>query len=167
MARGQAEDVDVRPKRDALSLLHQDHERAQSLYEGFQTAGGDDRFFLASRILRTLEQHARIEAQIFYPVVQARATTREGEQGDLLVRTALEEHDVLHGQMAKVKDMLMREEGFELQFDNLMGQVQQHVAREEEELFPLARNLFTEDELMLMADDIRRLKLEVDSTLAA
>src|SRR5262249_40125519 len=47
----------LRRRQDALCLLRRDHERAQSFYEGFQTAGGDDRYFLASRILRLLEQH--------------------------------------------------------------------------------------------------------------
>ena len=126
---------------DALSLLHWDHEQAQSLYEGFQTAGGDDRYFLASRILKTLEQHAKIERELVYPVIQARAMKQNHKQGEALARTAFRDHQALLKRVAKIKDLLIQDEGYQARIDELMEQVQHHVEQEEQELFPIRVHL--------------------------
>lgn len=159
---------EARSKRrdDALSLLRRDHERAQSLYDGFQTAGGDDRYFLASRIVRVLEQHANIEEEVFYPVILARASTRD-HHGEDLVRRSMKDHEAARKRITKVKDTLEHDEGYQVQLDELMKLVFRHAEEEEKELFPIARDLLSDAELMEIGDDIRRMKPEDDATLAA
>jgi len=159
---------EARSKRrdDALSLLRRDHERAQSLYDGFQTAGGDDRYFLASRIVRILEQHANIEEEVFYPVILALASTRD-HHGEDVIRRSMKDHEVARKRIMKVKDTLEHEEGYQVQLDELMKLVCRHAEEEEKELFPIARNLLSDTELMQIGDDIRRMKPEDDASLAA
>ncbi|HEU4684927.1 MAG TPA: hemerythrin domain-containing protein [Nitrospira sp.] len=167
MAQQQPREARVKRKEDALSLLRRDHEQAQSLYEGFQTAGGDDLYFLASRILRSLDQHARLEEELFYPVIHAKAARRGQREGEELVRAALREHQTLQKRMGKVRDILAHDEGYQAQIDDLMEEVRRHVEEEERSLFPMARALLDEQELMQLADDLHRMKQEVDSRLAA
>ena len=154
-------------KEDALSLLRRDHEQAQSLYEGFQTAGGDDRYFLASRILRLLEQHARVEAELFYPVIQVKSVKGGDTAGLESVEAALQDHRTLEKLIGRVRDALAHDEGYHSQIDDLMEQVRRHVEDQERKMFPIARTLLTENELMHLAEDIYRMKQEVDSRLAA
>jgi iron-sulfur cluster repair protein YtfE (RIC family) len=157
----------VKFRQDALSLLRRDHEQTQSLYEGFQTAGGDDRYFLASRILRSLEQHARLEEELFYPVIQAKSAKSGHKAAEESVRTALRDHQALSKRMAKVRDVLAHDEGYHVQIDELMEEVRRHVDDEERHLFPLACALLDDREMVQLADDIHRMKQEVDSRLAA
>ena len=159
----------ARSKRrdDALSLLRRDHEQAQSLYEGFQTAGGDDRYFLASRIVRVLEQHASIEEEVFYPVVLALASRRDHRRGEELIRRSIKDHEAARKCMMKVRDTLEHDEGYQVQLDELMKLVCRHVEQEEKELFPIARSLLSDTELMEIGDDIRRMKPDDDASLVA
>jgi len=157
----------VRRRDDALSLLRRDHEQAQSLYEGFQTAGGDDRYFLTSRLMRTLEHYITVEDELFYPVILDQASKRDHRQGQELVRASMKEHQVWRKRITKVKDMLAHDEGYQAQLDELMEQVRRQAEQEEQELFPVVRVLLSDAELMQVADDIRRMKQEVESSLAA
>jgi len=157
----------LRRRQDALCLLRRDHERAQSLYEGFQTAGGDDRYFLASRILRLLEQHANIEEEVFYPVVLALASKRDQRRGEELVRRSMKDHEAVRKCILKVRDILEHDEGYQVQLDELMKLIGRHTEQEEKELFPIARNLLSDAELMEIGDDIRRMKPDDDTSLAA
>jgi hemerythrin superfamily protein len=166
MARQQREPRSTR-REDALSLLRRDHEQTQSLYEGFQTAGGDDRYFLASRIVRALEQHANIEEEVFYPVILALASKRGHRRGEELVRRSMKDHQTVRKHMTKMRDTLEHEEGYQIQLDELMKLVCQHAVEEEKELFAVARSLLNDAELMEIGDDIRRMKPEDDTTLAA
>jgi hemerythrin superfamily protein len=153
-------------KDDALSLLRREHEQTQSLYEGFQTAGGDDRYFLASRLLRMLEQHANIEEEVFYPVVLAFAAKRDYRRGEELVRRSMRDHEAVRKRIMKVRDTLEHDEGYQVPLDELMKLVCRHVEQEEQELFPIARAVLTDSELMEIGDDIRRMK-PLDASLAA
>lgn len=163
----QPREVRSKRKHDALSLLRREHEQTQSLYEGFQTAGGDDRYFLASRILRMLEQHATIEEDVFYPVMLAMASKRDHRRGEELVRKSIKDHEAVRKRIMKVKDTLEHDEGYQVQLDELMKLVCRHVEQEEEELFSIARTLLTDGELMEIGDDIRRMRPQDDASLAA
>src|SRR5262245_695392 len=123
-------------KHDALTLLQRDHEQAQGLYEGFQTAGGDDCYFLASRIVRLLEQHARLEEELFYPALQAKSLKEGAKLVQQSVQAALRDHRVIDKLIAKVRDRMAHDQGYHAQIDDLMEQVRHHVEEEERQIFP-------------------------------
>jgi hemerythrin-like domain-containing protein len=54
-----------------------------------------------------------------------------------------------------------------VQLDELMKLIGRHTEQEEKELFPIARNLLSDAELMEIGDDIRRMKPDDDTSLAA
>ncbi len=152
---------------DALAHLRRDHEQTQGLYEGFQTAGGDDRYFLASRIIRALEQHASLEEELFYPVILERANARNQGGAAEAVRAALKEHQEARRRITRIKDMLAHDEGYQVHLEDLMECVGRHVEEEEGQLFPLAKALLSDDELMQLGSDFRRMKPEGDARFAA
>jgi len=148
----------VKKREDALTLLLRDHERVRTLYEAFETAGGDDRYFIASRILRTLEQHGVMENELFYPVLAARI--RAADPGADALSSAPRNHQRLHQSIAQVRDVLAHDEEFQVEIDRLMADVCRHFEEEERVIFPLARRLLSGAELMQVADDIRRIREE-------
>jgi hemerythrin superfamily protein len=66
-----------------------------------------------------------------------------------------------------VRDSLEHDEGYQVQLDELMKLIGRHTEQEEKELFPIARNLLSDAELMEIGDDIRRMKPDDDTSLAA
>lgn len=150
--------MQVKKREDALALLLRDHERARTLYEAFETAGGDDRYFIASRILRILELHGQMENELFYPVLAARMST--ADPGAKALASAARDHEQLHKRIEQVRDVLAHDEEFQAEIDRLMADVSRHFEEEEQRIFPLARTLLSAAELMQVADDIHRMKEE-------
>jgi len=150
--------MQVKKRHDALGLLLRDHERVRTLYDAFETAGGDDRYFIASRILRSLEQHGLMENELFYPVLTARLST--ADPGAKVLLSAAQDHQQLHKRIAQVRDVLAHDEEFQVEIDRMMADVSRHFEEEERVIFPLARTLLSGAELMQVADDIHRMKEE-------
>jgi len=154
-------------QQTALELLQRDHENIQSEFEGFQTAGGDDRYFLANRVLRELELHARLEADVFYPAVQAHVDRQANRKSSTAMRTAWKGHQAIQAHLAKVKDSRTHDEAFIAQIDGLMQDVQRHMAMEEREVFPLVQALLGETALARLQRNIETRRDELDHELAA
>jgi len=154
-------------RQSALELLQRDHENIQSEFEGFQTAGGDDRYFLANRVLRELELHARVVADVLYPAVQAHVDRQANRKASTMMRTAWKEHQAMQAHLAKVKASRTHDEAFISQIDGLMQRVQRHMAMEERELFPLAQALLGDTGLARLQRNVEARREELDQDLAA
>ena len=153
--------------QSALELLQRDHENIQSEFEGFQTAGGDDRYFLANRVLRELELHARVEADVFYPALQAHVDRQADRKASTVMRTAWKEHQAVQDHLTKVKESRTHDEAFISQIDGLMLRVQRHMAMEERDVFPLAQALLGETGLARLQRNVEMRRDELDQDLAA
>lgn len=155
-----------RAEQNGLALLRAEHENIQSEYEGFQTSGGDDRYFLATRILRLLAQHAQLEADVLYPAVQQQAERQGHRKALALVRDALREHRAMDRHMDRLNDVT-QDDLFLRQVDDLMQDVHAHVEREEREMFPLAQTLLGESGLVRLWRDLRQRKDAIEQQFAA
>lgn len=155
-----------RTEQNGLALLRADHENLQSEYEGFQTSGGDDRYFLATRILRQLAQHAQLEADVFYPAVQRQADRQGHRKALALVREALREHRAMDRHMDRLNDVT-QDDLFLRQVEDLMQDVHAHVEREERDMFPLAQTLLGESGLVRLWRDLRQRKDAIEDQFAA
>lgn len=153
-------------EQNGLALLRVEHENLQSEYEGFQTAGGDDRYFLATRILRQLAQHAQLEADVFYPAVQRQAERQGHRKALALVRDALREHRAMDRHMDRLNDVT-QDDLFLRRVEDLMQDVHAHVEREERELFPLTQALLGESGLVRLWRDLRQRKDAIEDQFAA
>lgn len=150
-----------------FAILQEGHEDVQSEYEGFQTAGGDDRYFLANRILRELELHNLLEEEVFYPAVQKEVERRGHKKGAALMRATLKEHREVKDHLARVKASRAQDDRLTAQIDALMQRVQRHVQTEERDLFPLVHALLGEAGLMRLRQDVCERQRELEPRLAA
>jgi hemerythrin-like domain-containing protein len=150
-----------REETEGLAVLRADHEDLQSEYEGFETSGGDDRYFLASRILRGLARHAQLEAEVFYPAIQRQAERQGHRKATALLREALREHQAMEGDIDRLNDV-MQDDVFLRHVEDLMQQVRGHMEQEERELFPLAEMLLGEAGVMRLSRDLQQRKDEIE-----
>jgi hemerythrin superfamily protein len=133
MARGKpapADDDsdDIAP--DALSLLRRDHRLAEELFAEFARSAPQQLDPLARRICKMLRVHTQIEEELFYPVV-GRALTN-----DRLLADAVREHAQAQESIVRIESMTSENPAFHAEVTQLAGQIAEHVAKEEQELFP-------------------------------
>jgi len=144
----------------AIELLKSDHERVQSLFEDFETAGGEDKQILADRIMRELEVHAAIEEEVFYPALEAKAD----KHGKDLVAEALHEHKGVKEAIKELQDMPPDGEAFESKFHEMMQDIQHHVGEEEGQMFSAAEEALG-DTLEELGIEMQKRKQELMESL--
>ncbi len=152
---------------ELLAFLRDDHEDMLSQYEGFQTAGGDDRYFLANRILRKLELHSRVEEAVLYEAVREAAERPRDRKAAATVKALRQEHQAVKEHIRRVKESRAYDDRLTAQVDALMERVRRHAEREERELFPLADALLGQEALIRLRQDARQWQEEIEQQLAA
>jgi len=125
------------PSDQAVEMLKADHQRVHSLFEDYETAGGEDKTAIANKIMKELEIHSAIEEEIFYPAFREKS----GEQGQDMVTEALQEHQSVKTALKELKAMDSDDQTFEATFLDMMHDVEHHVGEEEGEMFPLAEEV--------------------------
>lgn len=126
--------------QDALQVLRSDHRRIEDMLMDCLRVAADehghapsaDRNGLLERLAARLQAHAQIEAELFYPALNADALTRDRAQLD---------HDELQGQLNELLAAKSPGEEFERRLLALAQRVRAHISLEEAQLFPLAAAL--------------------------
>lgn len=123
------DDNDIAP--DALSLLRRDHRLAEELFAEFARSAPQQLDPLARRICKMLRVHTQIEEELFYPAV-GRALTDDAT----LLTGAVREHEQATESIARIESMSSDHPQFRDQVAALAAHIGEHVAQEEQELFP-------------------------------
>jgi hemerythrin superfamily protein len=119
---------DIAP--DALSLLRRDHRLAEELFAEVARAAPLQLDPLVRRICKMLRVHAQIEEELFYPAV-GRALTDE-----TLLEHAVREHAQAKESIMRIESMSSDNPAVRAEIGLLSERVAEHVAKEEQELFP-------------------------------
>lgn len=123
---------------DAIKLLKEDHEKVKKLfreYEGLGDRAEKSKARIAEQVFMELDVHARIEEEIFYPAVDAKAD----KEGKKLVDEANEEHHVVKMLISEMQALTAGEDQFDAKFKVLTENVEHHIEEEEGEMFPDAQ----------------------------
>jgi len=126
--RAPTDDDDLAP--DALSLLRRDHRLAEELFTEFARSAPQQLDPLARRICKMLRVHTQIEEELFYPAV-SRALT-----DDPLLMHAEREHAQAKQSIVRIESMTSEDPAFGEEVTQLAARIGEHVAKEEQELFP-------------------------------
>lgn len=142
---------------DALTLLKEDHERVKGLFQAFEkTDDARGREMLFTQLLNELTIHERIEEEIFYPAVDERA--KEKELQDLVIESYVE-HDWVNRIAKDILDTDYDAEAWPAKLKVMKENVAHHAFEEEEgKLFPKVQELFSEQELRELGDEMMELK---------
>jgi hemerythrin superfamily protein len=141
---------------NALTLLKQDHQNVEALFERFEKAG--DQAFVEKRkivdkIIDQLSVHAVIEEQVLYPAIRAKLTDEVPS-----VLEALEEHHAVKMLLAEIEKLAPQAERFTPKVTVMIENVRHHVKEEEDELFPKVRDAFTVEELNELGEILEQAK---------
>ena len=119
---------------DALELLKQDHQAVKSLFDQIDDAeDAKQRKKLFDQIDTELNIHAHIEETVFYPEMQKIDELKE------MVEEALEEHQEVKTLLEEIEGLDPENEQFSASLEELMENVEHHVAEEEDEMFAKVR----------------------------
>jgi hemerythrin superfamily protein len=139
---------------DAISLLKTDHRKVKNLFARYESAGNfRTKHLIAAQVFTELELHAQLEEHIFYLAYEAMT----GKHGTQLVADSRLAHEHVRELMSELQGLELDEAAFEVKFQELMGIVREHVAEEENAMFPEAELLLA-DQLEDLMDQMVELK---------
>ena len=126
---------------DAISLLKTDHRKVKNLFARYESAGDfSTQHLIAKQVLTELTLHAHLEEHLFYPAYEAMT----GKHGTQLVADSRLEHEHVRELMIELQGIDRDEAAFEVKFHDLMGIVREHVAEEENVMFPEAEQMLAD-----------------------
>ena len=145
---------------DAITMLKADHRRVHDLFTQYESAGDiSTKQMLAEQVFTALEVHAQLEDNVFYPAYE----TMTGKNGTQLVADSRLAHEHVKELLIELQDIDLDEETFEAKFQELMHTVTQHVAQEEDEMFPKAEQILA-DQLADLREEMMALKQQLMTT---
>ena len=141
---------------NAVDLLEEQHREVEKLFAAFEKAeDAEDKEVIFEEIADKLAVHTKIEEQIFYPAVRAKKTE------DMLME-AFVEHTSAKRLLADMLEGDPADKTFEAQMKVLKEQIEHHVEEEEEQLFPAAQKLLSDEELVGLAQEMTALQVELE-----
>jgi hemerythrin superfamily protein len=145
-------------QRDVIEILSEDHREVEAMFTELETlmqtrSGSDDelRKDLADQITIELVRHAVAEEVAVYPEVKRRVSEEEAER-------AKREHAEAEKTMKALEKLDSDDPSFEAEMRKLMGEIREHVAEEEGEMFPHMREIMTQDELVELGKRVEAIK---------
>jgi hemerythrin-like domain-containing protein len=150
------EPVPRSPAMDALDLIKTDHDTVKDLLQRLEeSTDTSEREELFHTLREELSDHETIEEEIFYP------TLKESIESQQLVLEAYEEHQAVD---YVIEDMA----GFPIGSEEWMAKlavareaIERHIAKEEGQLFDIAEQVFDEDDLEQLGEELSERKLEL------
>lgn len=143
-------------KRDAITLLTDDHRTVEELFEKFEKASDTHKKEqIARQICTELKVHAMLEEEIFYPAIR-------GKIDDDDLDEALVEHDGAKVLINEIEASGAAADFFEAKVKVLQEQIEHHVKEEEQEsgnIFSQARK--TDVDLTMLGEQMATRKAEL------
>jgi hemerythrin-like domain-containing protein len=145
---------------DPISLLEEDHRKMKKLLSELESTterGVKTREDLFATVKDELTVHETIEEEIFYPALKEHPKTKE------IALEAYEEHHVVDMVMAEIEDVPSDDETWGAKFKVMKENIEHHIEEEENEMFKQARQVFEEDELEALGEQMRLRKEQLSS----
>ena len=149
---------------DVFELLKKDHEKVSGIFEKLDATterGVKTREELFTQLKQELDVHARIEEEIFYPLLKDAGETEE------LTLEAYEEHNVVKQLLAELEELPKDDETWGAKLTVLKENVEHHVEEEEGELFDGAREVLSREQLEELGARMEAAKREQKKAMTA
>jgi len=127
---------------NAVELLKADHQKVSELFEQAEnTENEKQKEKLFEQIKNELETHTHIEETIFYPAVQPHEELKD------MVLEAFEEHKQVKTLLREISNLADGSEKFDAKLKVMKENVEHHVEEEESEMFPKVEQIFSDQKL--------------------
>jgi hemerythrin superfamily protein len=145
---------------DAITLLKTDHRKVKNLFARYESAGNfSTKHLIAEQVFTELDLHTQLEENVFYPAYEEMT----GKKGTQLVADSRLAHEHVRELMIELQGIDLDEAAFEVKFHDLMGIVREHVAEEENAMFPEAEQMLA-DQLEDLMDKMVELKQQLTTS---
>jgi hemerythrin superfamily protein len=134
---------------DALTMLKQQHQEVDELFDRIRMADEPEKITLMGQISEKLTLHAMIEERHFYPFCR-----RMGIQD--MVDHSMQEHAEVKQLISEILQMKRHDPLIDGNVHKLMMAVQTHVKEEENTLFPRLMTVASEEDLRGVAMEMQR-----------
>jgi hemerythrin superfamily protein len=147
-----------RSTMNAMTLLKEDHQKVKKMLAELESTterGVKTREELFGKIKQELVVHEAIEEEIFYPALKNHPKTKE------IALEAYEEHHVVDMVMAELEGVAYDDEKWGAKFTVMKENLEHHIEEEEDEMFKQAQQVFDEDELAQLGENMEARKKEL------
>lgn len=137
---------------NAITMLKSDHATVKRLLRELNATSDKNtkqREQLVQQIEMEVKMHAQVEEEVFYPAFKAAAGKTDAVD---LFYEAAEEHHVVDMVLPALKAANPKSKEFKAKAKVLKELIEHHIKEEETEMFPTARELFDEDQLMELGE---------------
>ena len=141
---------------DIYSLIKKDHQEVASLFRRLKAAEGfsETSEQLFAQLREELELHAHAEERVWYPAL------REAEGTQELVEEALDDHELVQDLLNELTALRMDDEAWNEKLEVLEEHVEDHIEEEEGDIFDVARQLFSVEQEVELAQRWQMAKQE-------
>ncbi|MBR8838176.1 MAG: hemerythrin domain-containing protein [Stigonema ocellatum SAG 48.90 = DSM 106950] len=153
----------AKPKaKNILSLIQAEHHQVEQLFAAAEQADNTKMYKCFNQIYEALSLHNRAEEQVFY------AAMRKYEETNQYVEEAEKEHKAAKALLEEIQELKPTDSEFRTKMSELKKSFQQHVGKEESEIFKVIRKCMNEEELTELGQEFQeaKVKLEADIKVA-
>lgn len=144
---------------DLLDILATEHREVQGLFDEYfalATMALHSKESVSARIFASLDRHSRMEEELFYPELETSTVTADA------IREARREHQAIDSLIGQLRESGPGDEMFDTRMKALFESVAEHVAEEEEEIFPMALDVLGDDRLAQIAQRVEAFRAELE-----
>jgi iron-sulfur cluster repair protein YtfE (RIC family) len=144
-----------------MSLFQQfkkDHQRIATLFKTLSqttTKALKTRNEMFRRLKEELETHSSLEEDIFYAMLSCH------KEAETIVKKAKQDHKEAKKRLKELTRLPRNEEEWGKKLDQLRKKIEHHVREEEDQMFPKARKLLSDEQLEDMASRIEEERKEM------
>ena len=139
---------------DVIELLEHDHREVEQMFAEFEKATStEEKETLRDRIIIELVRHSEAEEQAVYPIVR-----RHIDNGDQIIEHEIDEHSKAERIMKELDTMSADDPQFGVLMTQLMSSIKEHIAEEENDVFPQFRTKVSPEELKKLGATVEALK---------
>ncbi|OFZ21545.1 MAG: hypothetical protein A2X94_05420 [Bdellovibrionales bacterium GWB1_55_8] len=135
---------------DALEILRNDHQKIRNLFILIREAESrEEKRDIFDKIKDEFDMHSHVEETVLYPELSDYENVKE------LLEDAYEEHQEITDLLEEIDETDVEDEAMmDDDIEELIDNVEYHVAKEENELFPKVRQVMTPEDLERLAHHI-------------
>lgn len=149
---------------NAFELLKADHRKVEDIFAKLEETterAVKTREELFLKLKTELEIHTQIEEEILYPVLKEAADTRE------ITFEAYEEHNVAKQLLLEMEGLPVDSEEWMAKCKVLQENIEHHVEEEEEEMFKMAEEVLTTEQIEEIGTQLQAEKKELAASAKA
>jgi hemerythrin superfamily protein len=139
-----------------LSLIESEHRQIEKLFAKLEAARNNELYACFNQLYKVLSLHTRAEETVFYPAIQKHEETKK------YLRESEEEHEKANTLLEEIQEFKPTDPEFKSKMNQLKKAIQQHIQKEETQIFSAVRKCINQQHLATLARDFQRAKAELE-----